>query len=375
MWKSDICGNNDPGLEEQGIRRLLASVEETLREKLPRNWSVILTSQLGDAAALARAASRPDAMLAIEAPDRTRATLAVEAKRRLEPKLVPVVADQLARYAQGKAELAGMVVAPFLSPFARERLIEAGLSYADATGNLRLALERPALYIETSGASSDPWAKSRERPLRSLKGPTAGRVVRALCDFRPPYGVEQLARRSGTSLGSVSRVFALLDAEGIITRDPRGPVTEVDWLRLIHRWVEDYGFARTNTTWAFLEPRGLPALLEKLKRTQLRYALTGSLAAAEIAPVAASRLASVYVGDAGRAAMEFQLRPAETGANVVLAEPFDRVAFERTWERDGLTYAALSQMAADLLTGPGRGPAEGEELLRWMREHEDVWRT
>lgn len=24
--------------------------------------------------------------------------------------------------------------------------------------------------------------------LRSLKGPTAGRVVRALCDFRPPYG-------------------------------------------------------------------------------------------------------------------------------------------------------------------------------------------
>ena len=29
----------------------------------------------------------------------------------------------------------------------------------------------------------------------------------------------------------------------------------------------------------------------------------------------------------------------------------------------------------DLLTGPGRAPAEGEELLAWMKEHTDAWRT
>ena len=37
--------------------------------------------------------------------------------------------------------------------------------------------------------------------------------------------------------------------------------------------------------------------------------------------------------------------------------------------------AALSQAAVDLLTGPGRGPAEADELIRWMREHEDAWRS
>jgi hypothetical protein len=48
--------------------------------------------------------------------------------------------------------------------------------------------------------------------------------------------------------------------------------------------------------------------------------------------------------------------------------------FERTSQRDGLSYAAPAQVAADLLTSPGRGPQEGEELIAWMRAHEDDWR-
>lgn len=46
------------------------------------------------------------------------------------------------------------------------------------------------------------------------------------------------------------------------------------------------------------------------------------------------------------------------------------------WEaqRDGVWYAAPSQIAADLLTSPGRGPAEGEELIEWMFAHEGAWR-
>lgn len=43
--------------------------------------------------------------------------------------------------------------------------------------------------------------------------------------------------------------------------------------------------------------------------------------------------------------------------------------------RNGLTVAALSQVAADLLTGPGREPSEGEELLIWMKDNEDAWRA
>ena len=60
---------------------------------------------------------------------------------------------------------------------------------------------------------------------------------------------------------------------------------------------------------------------------------------------------------------------------MLLLEPFDPVVFEQGWARDDLDYCALSQVAADLLTSPGRGPAEGEALIRWMRENEDAWRA
>jgi hypothetical protein len=69
------------------------------------------------------------------------------------------------------------------------------------------------------------------------------------------------------------------------------------------------------------------------------------------------------------------LRSADAGANVLLAEPFDPVVFDRTSTRDDLRVVAASQLAADLLTGPGREPSQGEELLAWMRDNGDAWRA
>ncbi|MCC7105343.1 MAG: hypothetical protein IT307_09395 [Chloroflexi bacterium] len=313
--------------------------------------------------------------MSISAPDGARGTVLVEAKRRLDPRMVPLAAEQLKRWGAGATDAAGMVVSSYLSPRTRVGLADAGLAYADATGNLRLSLERPALYIETEGAASDPWARSVEGPpLRSLKGPGAARMVRALCELRPPFRVDQFVSSAGSSRGTVARVFELLDREGLIVREPRGPVTEVHWADLIRRWAEDYSFVRMNRARTFLEPRGLPALLERIRGLSAPYAVTGSLAAAQVAPIAVPRLATIYASDVTETVANLKLRPAGTGANVVLAEPFDVVVFERTWKRDGVSYAALPQVAVDLLTGPGRSPSEGEELIRWMREHESEWR-
>ena len=149
----------------------------------------------------------------------------------------------------------------------------------------------------------------------------------------------------------------------------------MDWAGLIRRWMEDYSFTASNRTATFLEPRGLQALLDKLAGSPSTYAVTGSLAANQVAPAAPARLAAIYVDDVAEMAGALGLREAETGANVLLAEPFDSVVFERTWAAGGITLAALSQVAADLLTSPGRGPAEADELLRWMEQNEDSWRA
>lgn len=63
-----------------------------------------------------------------------------------------------------------------------------------------------------------------------------------------------------------------------------------------------------------------------------------------------------------------------SGGNVVLLESLADVAFERTWDQGGISYAALPQVAVDLMTSPGRGPAEAEALIEWMEENEDAWR-
>ena len=100
----------------------------------------------------------------------------------------------------------------------------------------------------------------------------------------------------------------------------------------------------------------------------MRYAVTGSLAASLLAPVAPPRLAMVYVAAVEPVVEALKLRPAEAGINVMLLLPFDEIVFERTSQVQGLTLAAPSQVAADLLGSPGRGPNEAEAVCSPSRQ-------
>lgn len=39
----------------------------------------------------------------------------------------------------------------------------------------------------------------------------------------------------------------------------------------------------------------------------------------------------------------------------------------------GIPHVALSQVALDCLAGPGRMPAEGEAVIEYMKDHQDLW--
>lgn len=328
------------------------SVIERLRERLPPGWSVELQTDGPD-----------DAVVDISTPEAS-ARLRAWVVAQLDPR----AAKELGRRA---GEAPALVIARFLTPGTRERLREAHVGYVDSTGNAYIALNRPALFIETTGARTDPTPKAKGA---SLKGAKAGAVVRALCDFAPPLGVRELAERANVTPGYASRLVKLLAEEALLEREERGPVLTVDVPRLLRRWSEHYSFTETNETRAYLDPRGPSNAMARLTSRGSRYAVTGSFGAAAVAPVAAPRLLFAFVDNLDRTADELRLRPADKGANVILAEPFDPVVYARAWEKDGVTYAAPSQLVADLLTSPGRGPNEAEELLRWM-ENEDAWRV
>ncbi len=341
---------------------------DALRDRLPLRWS--LAAQRPRRPVLSY---QPDALLEIRAPDGGRAVLIVEAKSRLPAQLAATLSPRLAAAATEAQAAGALVIAPFLSAMTRDRLGQAGVSYLDLTGNVRIALDRPALLINAQGADEDP--SPPRRGIRSLKGRKAARIVRALCDWRPPVGVRELARRAGADPGYTTRVLNLLQDEDVVRRGSGGAVTDVKWRDLLERWAHDYRVTKTNRTLASLAPRGLDAFTSRLRTYKGRWALTGALAVPTAVSIAPARVASCYVENPERAVGELDLRPAEMGANVLLLEPFDQVVWERARNEAGLTRVALSQCCVDLLTGTGREPAEAESLLSWMAENEHAWRA
>lgn len=353
-----------PEREVDVLRRVMALI----RERLPTDWSLSVTeSAAGDQGA--------DATVELTGPDQMRAVLLVEAKRSVVMRDLAALLEQVRSYIDHlPGPAVPLVAARYLAPSVRARLEERGVSYADATGNLRVALDRPALFLHDAGADHDPW-RGPGRPRGTLKGPPAARVVRALVDFAPPLSVPELIHRSGASTGATYRVVEFLEREALIGRNSRGPIETVHWRRIIERWSEDYGFQRSNAVGAYLHPRGLSTMVGNLAASpELCYAITGSLAAQPFAPYAPPRLAMIYVEDTEQVVERLGLRAVDTGANTLLATGDFSVVFDRPVEVDGLRYVAPSQTAVDLLTGPGRSPAEARALLDWMETHEHDWR-
>jgi hypothetical protein len=314
-----------------------------------------------------------DTTLTVLGPDGTSAVLLVEVKRVVSPRQAAEAAAKLAVAAQEARADGVLLISEYLSELSRKRLRTAGVNYLDLTGNAWIAIERPGLLIETQGLNQDP--SPPRRGIRSLKGVKASRIVRALCDTRPPIGVRELARITESNPGYVSRVLDLLVSEDLIKRGQAGQIADTDWQDLIRRWSQDYSLTKTNHAVPCLAPRGLNVVADRLRTYRGMYALTGSLAVPAEASVAASRLVTCYVDDLEQAAITLEVRPSEVGANVLLLEPFDLVVFDRVRTEDGLVKVALSQCAVDLLTGVGRDSAEADALLAWMAVNEDAWRS
>jgi hypothetical protein len=313
-------------------------------------------------------------LIRIEAPDSPRVRLLVEARQLIERRDVPRLVEQVGGWATQTGDMP-VLAARYLSPSVREALTGQGLSWVDATGNMRIMIERPALFISDRGEDRDPRRKGR--PRGTLKGEPAARVVRALLDYRRGWRVRDLIATSGASSGATYRVLDYLQREDLIVKsDDRYQVT--DWERLLRAWSFDTPYDSATRTMAFIDPRGVDHLLDTLSKSLwFPFAMTGSVAAQEWAPYAPAKAAFVYVSSTQEAAAQWGLKANVAAPNVILCEPvtIGNVPFVNTViSQAGYPLAAPAQVAADLLSGPGREPAEGESLIDWMKTNEESWR-
>lgn len=347
---------------------LARRVAVMVRDRVPATWKV-QESFNG-----IRDKGRPDLEMSIQAPDGQRIRLVFEVKRTVERRDVGAVARQV-RALAGSAETVPVVAAQYLAPSVRDALTEDGLSYADATGNLRIVADAPALFIADRGQDRDPWRQGR--PRGTLKGEPAARVARALLDFDRAWRVRELIATSGASNGATYRVLEYLQREDLVSKNEDRYVL-TDWERLLRQWSTEAPFTSAAHSASFIEPRGVGYFLNKVaKGAPFPVAVTGSFAASEWATYAPAKAAYVYVSSIGDAAERWGLRANDVAPNVVLLEPgiVDAFQFVNTVpSREGYPVAAPAQVAADLLNGPGREPAEGEYLIAWMKDNERKWR-
>ncbi|MGC5165183.1 hypothetical protein [Luteimicrobium sp. DT211] len=343
-------------------------VVDLLRERLPETW------KLRDTTAPDRNSPRFDLSIRLEGPDGRAVRLLADVKQVVERRDVAHLAGQLRSRAAG-SEDTPVVAARYMSASVREALAQAGLSYVDATGNMRITVDSPALFISDRGQERDPWRKGR--PRGTLSGEPAARVARALLDYDRRWSVRELTATSGASTGAAYRVLEYMQREALVVKgDRRYRVT--DWEQLLRAWSRDASFQKTTRVTTYIEPRGLDAFLTKVAQgSPFPVAVTGSVAATEWATYAPAKAAYVYVSSIHEASERWGLRPNAAAPNVILLEPrtIGDVPFRNTTPAEGgYPVAAPAQVAADLLNGPGREPAEGQHLIDWMRANEERWR-
>ena len=268
-----------------------------------------------------------------------------------------------------------LVVAPYLSPRSRQLLDREEVNYLDLTGNVRLSTEHPAAFVRTVGAQRDP--RPRARPDRGIAGAAAGQVVRALADVAPPYNATQVAAVASVSVGYCSRVLAVLADEALIVRARRGVVIEVQWAELLRRRAHA---TRTlfdpDRTTSFIARNGATNALEDIATVSGSFAITGSFAAARLAPVTAPRGLVLYTDSPDELASKLSLLPSDEGADVRLIVPASPGVYDRVEAAaNGLRWVAPSQIVIDCLAGTGRMPEEADAVLAWMIDNEATWRA
>lgn len=298
----------------------------------------------------------------------------VEAKQRFTPRDAERLLSWLrpsTRHALGRTPV--LVVTAWLSPRSRELLAERNVNYLDLTGNVRIRLERPTLYLHLQGADRDPAPPARS-PVRG-QGKGIIRLIRTLVDFAPPYRLTDLARASGLSQGYVSRALDSLDEQAFIRRGRRGVVEEVDWPALLRARADGYNLIKYNQGRTFIAPEGASRLYARLTEDRPdSVTVTGSYAAREVAQIAAPAQLTLYAHDPQWLLDHANLLPADRGADVVILRPGDPSQTDRPRLVEGLRHVGLSQLALDCLGGNGRLPEEGDAVLEWMRENEHRWR-
>ena len=251
-------------------------------------------------------------------------------------------------------------VAPYISPRGAEICRENGIGYIDLAGNSYISFD--SIFIQKEGISN-PF--KRETHLRSLFSPKSERVLRVLLNSaKARWKVADLAEQAGVSLGLVSNVKKLLEdqewlGDGLTLAEPDA---------LLQAWTQNYAYTR-NEVFSLYSLEEIPEIEARLdaycRANAVPFGFTGFSGAARYAPAVRYRQAMAFVdGDIEALSADLDLKPVDSGANVLILSPYDAGVLYGAAEVDGSRVVSPIQVYLDLVNYPGRG----EEAARAVYE-------
>lgn len=272
---------------------------------------------------------------------------------------------------QRSKEMIPVVIARYLSPAERRRIVAGGSSYWDSTGNVLVQHADPLIRIEREGAQRSPEPTEREDRLESLKGRGAARVVEYLLTSGSTTGPRDLVRttQEGVGVATASRVLALLREENFFEPTGAGAIMVKDRAALARRLVEDYSFVRSNRAKRYFSPMGREGALMTLRSKGIGVATTGLqgaseyLAGGDIRPTLPPNDLWLYAADAREVGRAAQLEPAPRDGDIYVSDA--------PWMFETHDYYAAPvgnraypwRIAFDLMSRHGRHAQAGEDLL------------
>ncbi|MFJ2484268.1 type IV toxin-antitoxin system AbiEi family antitoxin [Pseudomonas sp. NPDC087598] len=301
-------------------------------------------------------------------------TLVCEAKTSGQPRFVTSAILQLRDYINTRElDATPILIAPYLSPAARQTCREKDVGYLDLEGNACISFA--GVFIDHQVADKPP---SEHRELKSLFKPKSAQIIRRM--LREPdheWRVIELSQASGVSLGQVSNVrTALLNREwaratnnGFFLRDPQ---------TVLDAWVEAYEPPQGERKTFYTPLHG--SALESAARNAISQhndatVLFSSFSAAQwLAPYARVSTHHFYADDKGVEVLikALKLAPASKGENVVITLPKDEgILLDTVEAAPGVMCTSPIQTYLDLSVSGERGKEAAEHLrqeqLTWPR--------
>lgn len=298
-------------------------------------------------------------------------TLLVEAKSNGQPRRTREAVDQLERMLTDSnlSDAYPVFAAPYVSEASARICREYETGYLDLVGNCRLTFGNA--YVER--VSPENTYKER-RGRASLFSPKSSRAIRLMLSDSRSWQVQQLAAAAEVSLGLVSKVKReLQEREWILSTE--GGIRLADPEQVLMAWAETYSYRKSGVGEYYTmagNNDSEAAIAEWCEEKGVRYALTGFSGARLSSPKVRYNRSTIYVESRlEELVAKTELKPVETGGNVLLLKPYDEGVFQASRVLYRSRVVSSVQLYLDLRSMAGRGEEAAAEVL--FRELRPSW--